>query len=272
MKTDFYSQEFGRWALLTAEQEVKLFKRMKSGDQAARDRIIRENLGLVAFAAKDFKNSPLSTDDLLQAGCIGLMTAAGKFDYRLGFRFSTYAVPWVKQAIRQELYNNRRTIRLPVHVLVQRNRMARETAQLEQILGRPPRDTEIASRLDWPLERVRAVKEAVKDKISLDTPFADAEEDLSLMDCTIDKRAEDPAAMAEAALLRRDIEDILSFLNPVERTVLKMRYGLNDGYPLTLEKCGARLKISRERVRQMEKRALIRLRQLPRCQRLKAYL
>jgi RNA polymerase primary sigma factor len=200
------------------------------------------------------------------------MTAAGKFDYRRGFRFSTYAVPWVWQAISQELHNNGRTIRLPVHVLTQRNKLRRETAQLEQILGRTPVDTEIAPRLGWSLEQVRAVKTAAEDTVSLDTPPAGAGEDAPLMDLAGDKRAEDPAAMAEAALLRRDIEDILSFLSPAERAVLKMRYGLHDGYPLTLEKCGARLKLSRERVRQTEKRALIRLRNMPRCQQLKAYL
>jgi RNA polymerase primary sigma factor len=199
------------------------------------------------------------------------MTAAGKFDYRRGFRFSTYAVPWVRQAISQELYNNGRTIRLPVYVFTQRNTLKRETAQLEHILGRPPLDTEIAARLGWSLEQLRAVKTAAKDPVSLDEP-ADAGEDSPLMDLTVDTRAEDPAAMAEAVLLRRDIEDILSFLSPVERAVLKMRYGLHDGYPLTLEKCGARLKLSRERVRQMESRALIRLRNMPRCQMLKAYL
>jgi RNA polymerase primary sigma factor len=272
MNTDFYSHGFGSRPLLTAEQEVKLFKRMKSGDQAAKDRIIRENLGLVGFVAKKFKKSPLLSEDLLQAGAIGLMTAAGKFDYRRGFRFSTHAVPWIRQAINHELHNNDRAIRLPVHILTQRNRLVKETAQLEQILGRPPEDTEIASRLGWPLEQVRTVKTAAKDPVSLDEPPRSAGEDSPRLYLTIDKRSKDPAAMTEAAFLRRDIEDILSFLSPVERAVLKMRYGLNDGYPLTLEKCGARLKLSRERVRQMESRALTRLRNMPRCQRLKAYL
>jgi RNA polymerase primary sigma factor len=272
MKTNFYSHVFGGRSLLTAEQEAGLFRQLENGDQAARDRIIRENLGLVAFVAKNFTNSPSPSEDLLQAGTIGLMTAVRRFDVRRGLRFSTYAVPWIRQAISQELHNNDRDIRLPAHVLAQRNKVSRETAQLEQILGRTPVDTEIALRLGWTLEQVRAAKTAAKETISLDEPPTGAGGDLPLMDLTGNKTAEDPAAMAEAALLRRDIEDVLSFLGPRERAVLKMRYGLNDGYPLTLEKCGARLKLSRERVRQMESRALIRLRQLPRCQMLKAYL
>jgi RNA polymerase primary sigma factor len=272
MQTVSYSQVFGGQVLFTAEEESALFQQVENGDRSARDRIIRENLGLVGFVAKKFAKSAASLEDIMQAGAIGLMTAVEKFDVRRGLRFSTYAVPWIKQAIYQELRNNDRAIRRPAHILTQRNRLVRETAQLEQILGRPPADTEIASRLGWPLEQVRAVKTAAKDPVSLDEPPGGAGEDSPLMDLTIDKRAEDPAAMAEAAFLRKYIEDILSFLNPVESTVLKMRNGLNDGYSLSLEKCGARLKLSRERVRQIERQALIRLRNMPRCQRLKAYL
>jgi RNA polymerase primary sigma factor len=271
MKTEFFPQKNGSRLFLTAEQEVELFKQMEKGDKSARDKIIMANLWSVVFIAKNFKNSALPLADLIQAGTIGLIKAAGKFDFRRGFRFSTYAASWIRQTIRAELANER-TIRLPAHILAQRSRVMQESWQLYQILCRPPADAEIASRLGWAVEKVRAAKEAAAEPASLDAP-AGAEEDLTLMDVTGNTMTIDPVERAQAAFLRENINAVLlATLNRLELEVVNMRYGLNGGSPLTLEKCRSRLKVSRERVRQIELQALTRLRRSSLTQKLKDYL
>ncbi|GHV04878.1 hypothetical protein FACS189485_11030 [Spirochaetia bacterium] len=276
---ELYFREIGREKLLSAEQETALARELAdvaspaAGNSAARDRMIRANLRLVISIANAYRNYGLPFSDLVAEGNIGLMRAVEKFDYRKGFRFSTYASWWIRQGITRAIAEQARTIRLPAHVIARINKLNRESLQLHQLLERNPTDEELAQRLGWTLEQVQAVKDYTQDSISLETPVGgDEEGDSSLLDFTQDKTVPDPADTAITTLLREDIRAALSTLPAREARVLELRFGLIDGCPLTLAEVGKREGVSRERIRQIEGMGLRHLRHPKRSQRLKAYL
>jgi RNA polymerase primary sigma factor len=267
--TRIYFREIGREKLLTAEQEAELFKQMESGLVSAKDRLVRANLRLVVSIAKNYaQRGRLS--DLVQEGNIGLIKAMEKFDYRQGYRFSTYAAWWIRQAIIRSI-SEARTIRLPAYLAARINKVNRVSRELMQELGRVPGDEEIAGRLGWSAGKVRFVMDADRNPVSLEAPIG-GEEDSSFSDFAVDKNAEDPASRAVLTLLREAIAETLSRLPSREREVLRMRYGLDDGCSRTLEEVGRCIKLSRERVRQLDVKAMRRLRHPQYSRKLKEYL
>jgi RNA polymerase primary sigma factor len=263
-----YLREIGRVPLLTADQEVYLAKRVERGDRAAKTQMIEANLRLVIAIAKPHLGRGLSFLDLIQEGSLGLIRAVEKFDYRKGFKFSTYAHWWIRQAVQRALADQARTIRIPVHMFERLNRVTYAQRQLVQFLGREPRPDEIAAELELTAEQVRQVLRMAQFPISLEKPIGE-NEDAKLGDLVEDELAESPFDVASVSLRGEDIEHALAALPERERQVIELRFGLHDGQPRTLEEVGRTVGVTRERIRQIENAALKTLASLPEAQRLR---
>lgn len=258
-----YFRQLGKVPLLTREQEVVIFKRIEGADtkaaRRARGEMIEANLRLVVFIAKKYVNRGIPLLDLIQEGNMGLMKAVEKFEYRLGYKFSTYATWWIRQAITRCIADQGRTIRIPVHMIETIYKLKRVQSQLHQEVGREPTPEEIAGEIHLPVERVRAVLEMARYPISLQTPIGDSP-DATIGDFIEDKSAGNPMEETGLSMLRDKLRQVLGTLSGREREVLELRFGLNDGEPRTLEEVGRRFRVTRERIRQIEASALKKIR------------
>ena len=266
-----YLKEIGKIPLLTTDQEIGLAKRMELGDQQAKKRLAEANLRLVVSIAKKYVGRGMQFLDLIQEGNLGLIKAVEKFDYRKGYKFSTYATWWIRQAITRAIADQARTIRIPVHMVETINRLIRTSRQLVQELGREPTAEEIAEKMDIPVERVREIRKISQDPVSLETPIGE-EEDSHLGDFIQDEHVAVPADQATLTLLHEQLMEALSTLTEREQEVLRQRFGLDDGKPKTLEEVGKQFHVTRERIRQIVAKALRKLRHTSRSRKLKDYL
>ena len=266
-----YLKEIGRVPLLTAEEEVALAKRMQEGDELAQKRLAEANLRLVVSIAKRYVGRGMLFLDLIQEGNLGLIKAVEKFDYTKGYKFSTYATWWIRQAITRAIADQARTIRIPVHMVETINKLIRVSRQLLQQLGREPAPEEIAKEMDITVERVREIMKIAQEPVSLETPIGE-EEDSHLGDFIEDQDAPAPADAASFMLLKEQLEDVLDTLTPREEKVLRLRFGLDDGRARTLEEVGQNFGVTRERIRQIEAKALRKLRHPSRSRKLKDFL
>ena len=266
-----YLKEIGRIPLLSIEEETELAKRMAEGDEEAKHKLEEANLRLVVSVAKRYVGRGMQLLDLIQEGNLGLIKAVDKFDYRKGFKFSTYATWWIRQAITRAIADQARTIRIPVHMVETINKLVRVNRQLLQELGREPRHDEIAKAMGVSEEKVREIIKIAQDPVSLETPIGE-EEDSHLGDFIADDDAPAPDCMATQAMLKKQLNDVLATLTPREEKVLRLRFGLDDGRTRTLEDVGKEFNVTRERIRQIEAKALRKLRHPSRSKRLKDYL
>jgi len=266
-----YLKEIGKVSLLSPELEIELAKRMEKGEEEAKRRLIEANLRLVVSIAKKYVGRGMLFLDLIQEGNLGLIRAVEKFDWRKGFKFSTYATWWIRQAITRALADQARTIRIPVHMVETINKLIRIQRTLLQDLGRDPAAEEIAQAMSLPVERVREILKISQEPISLETPIGE-EEDSHLGDFIEDQEALAPAEAASFTMLKEQLDDVLETLTPRERKVLKLRFGLDDGRPRTLEEVGHEFGVTRERIRQIEAKALRKLRHPSRSKRLKDFI
>ena len=266
-----YLKEIGKVPLLSAEEEIELAKRMELGDQEAKKRLAEANLRLVVSIAKRYVGRGMLFLDLIQEGNLGLIKAVEKFDYRKGYKFSTYATWWIRQAITRAIADQARTIRIPVHMVETINKLIRVQRQLLQELGREPYPEEIAKEMNLPVDRVREIQKISQEPVSLETPIGE-EEDSHLGDFIQDDNVPVPAEAAAFTLLKEQLSEVLGTLTDRERKVLELRFGLDDGRARTLEEVGKEFNVTRERIRQIEAKALRKLRHPSRSRKLKDYL
>ena len=266
-----YLKEIGKVPLLSADEEIELAKRMELGDQEAKKRLAEANLRLVVSIAKRYVGRGMLFLDLIQEGNLGLIKAVEKFDYRKGYKFSTYATWWIRQAITRAIADQARTIRIPVHMVETINKLIRVSRQLLQELGREPTPEEIAEEMTMPVERVREILKISQEPVSLETPIGE-EEDSHLGDFIQDDNVPVPADAAAFTLLREQLQEVLGTLTEREQKVLTLRFGLEDGRARTLEEVGKEFNVTRERIRQIEAKALRKLRHPSRSRKLKDYL
>lgn len=266
-----YLKEIGKVPLLSAEEEIELAKRMELGDQEAKKRLAEANLRLVVSIAKRYVGRGMLFLDLIQEGNLGLIKAVEKFDYRKGYKFSTYATWWIRQAITRAIADQARTIRIPVHMVETINKLIRVSRQLLQELGREPTPEEIAEEMKMPVERVREILKISQEPVSLETPIGE-EEDSHLGDFIQDDNVPVPADAAAFTLLKEQLIEVLGTLTEREQKVLRLRFGLDDGRARTLEEVGKEFNVTRERIRQIEAKALRKLRHPSRSRKLKDYL
>ncbi len=266
-----YLKEIGKIPLLTSQEEIELAKRIEEGDEEAKRRLAEANLRLVVSIAKKYVGRGMLFLDLIQEGNLGLIKAVEKFDYRKGYKFSTYATWWIRQAITRAIADQARTIRIPVHMVETINKLIRVSRQLVQDLGREPLPEEIAQEMNISEERVREILKIAQDPVSLETPIGE-EDDSHLGDFIEDHEAQAPADAAAFELLKEQLEDVLDTLSAREEKVLRLRFGLDDGRSRTLEEVGQHFGVTRERIRQIEAKALRKLRHPMRSKRLRDYL
>ena len=266
-----YLKEIGKVPLLSADEEVELAKRMAEGDEDAKKRLAEANLRLVVSIAKRYVGRGMLFLDLIQEGNLGLIKAVEKFDYHKGFKFSTYATWWIRQAITRAIADQARTIRIPVHMVETINKLIRVSRQLLQELGREPTPEEIAAELDMPVERVREILKISQEPVTLETPIGE-EEDSHLGDFIQDDNVPVPAEAAAQTLLKEQLDEVLDTLTEREQKVLRLRFGMDDGRARTLEEVGKEFDVTRERIRQIEAKALRKLRHPSRSRKLRDYL
>ena len=266
-----YLKEIGKVPLLSADQEIELAKRMEQGDQEAKKKLAEANLRLVVSIAKRYVGRGMLFLDLIQEGNLGLIKAVEKFDYTKGYKFSTYATWWIRQAITRAIADQARTIRIPVHMVETINKLMRVSRQLLQDLGRDPQPEEIAKRMEMPVAKVREIMKISQEPVSLETPIGE-EEDSHLGDFIPDEDIPVPAEAAAFTLLKEQLIEVLDTLTEREQKVLRLRFGLDDGRARTLEEVGKEFSVTRERIRQIEAKALRKLRHPSRSKKLKDYL